>query len=149
MAPTTAATIAAVVAGLAGALQATVLGLLGRRIGVLAAATVNALIAAILLAVLALAFGRGAEGIPSAIKHPVWLWVIPGVMGATVVTALAYAPPLIGTFGTFALVIAGQLAAALLIDSVGLFGVDRVPLSVTRVAGLVLLAGGAALALRR
>jgi bacterial/archaeal transporter family-2 protein len=66
-----------------------------------------------------------------------------------IVTALTFAPPRIGTFGTFALVIAGNLAAAVLIDSLGLFGVSRVPITVTRVAGLVLLAGGAALVLRR
>lgn len=149
MSPVTAATIAALIAGLAGTVQAAVLGLLGRRIGVLAAAAMNGLVAASLLAVVAFSFGRATEGIPAAFRQPVWVWMIPGIMGALVVTVLAFAPPRIGTYGTFALVIAGQLAAAFLIDSLGLFGVDRVPLSITRVAGLVLLSGGALLALRR
>jgi bacterial/archaeal transporter family-2 protein len=149
MSPVTAATIAALIAGLAGTVQATVLGLLGRRIGILAAAAMNGLVAASLLAAVAFSFGRATEGIPAAFRQPVWVWIIPGIMGALVVTALAFAPPRIGTFGTFALVIGGQLAAAFLIDSLGLFGLDRVPLSITRVAGLVLLASGALLALRR
>jgi uncharacterized membrane protein YdcZ (DUF606 family) len=36
-----------------------------------------------------------------------------------------------------------------LIDYLGLFGLERIPLSVARVAGLLLLATGAVLVLRR
>jgi transporter family-2 protein len=149
MSSVTAATLAALVAGLAGAVQATVLGILGRRIGVMAAAAVGGVLGALLIAAVAVAIGRGFGDIATGFHQPVWLWILAGVLGATVVTALTFAPPRIGTFGTFALVIGGQLAASLLIDSLGLFGVDRVPVTVTQAAGLVLLAGGAALVLRR
>jgi transporter family-2 protein len=149
MSSVTAATLAALVAGLAGAVQATVLGILGRRIGVMAAAAVGGVLGAFLIAAVAVAIGRGVGDIGAGFRQPVWLWILAGVLGAAVVTALTFAPPRIGTFGTFALVIGGQLAASLVIDSLGLFGVDRVPFTVTRVAGLVLLAGGAALVLRR
>jgi transporter family-2 protein len=149
MSSVTAATLAALIAGLAGAVQATVLGILGRRIGVMAAAAVGGVLGALLIAAVAVAVGRGVGDIAAGFRQPVWLWILAGVLGATVVTALTFAPPRIGTFGTFALVIGGQLAASLLIDSLGLLGVDRVPFTVTRVAGLVLLAGGAVLVLRR
>jgi bacterial/archaeal transporter family-2 protein len=149
MSATAAATLAAVVAGLAGAVQATVLGLLGKRIGVMAAAAVGGVLGALLISAVAVAVGRGFGDIAAGFRQPVWLWVLTGIMGAVVVTALTFAPPRIGTFGTFALVIGGQLAASVLIDSLGLFGVDRVSLTVTRVAGLALLAAGAALVLRR
>jgi uncharacterized membrane protein YdcZ (DUF606 family) len=36
-----------------------------------------------------------------------------------------------------------------LIDYLGLFGLDKIPLSAARVVGLVLLAGGALLVLKR
>ena len=55
----------------------------------------------------------------------------------------------IGTFATIGLLIAGQLAMGVLIDAAGLFGLERIPLNVARVTGLVLLAGGALLILKR
>jgi len=149
MSSITAATVVALAAGLAGAVQATVLGILGRRTGVMAAAAVVSLIGALIITVISIVEGRGLVGIGGTLRQPAWLWIAGGVLGAVIVTSLTFAPPRIGTFGTFALVIAGNLAAAVLIDALGLFGVSRVPITVTRVAGLVLLAGGAALVLRR
>ncbi len=55
----------------------------------------------------------------------------------------------IGTFSTVALLIAGQLLAGALIDAFGLLGSPRIPVTPARVAGLVLVAAGAALTLRR
>jgi transporter family-2 protein len=149
MSSITAATLVALAAGLAGAVQATALGILGRRTGVMAAAAVVGLIGALVITVMSVVEARGFAGVGGAVRQPAWLWIAGGVLGAVVVTSLTFAPPRIGTFGTFALVIAGNLAAAVLIDSLGLFGVSRVPITVTRLAGLVLLAGGAALVLRR
>jgi len=45
--------------------------------------------------------------------------------------------------------ILGQLAAGLAIDSFGWLGVPRVPVSVSRIAGALLLLGGAWLMQRR
>jgi bacterial/archaeal transporter family-2 protein len=149
MSSVTAATVVALAAGLAGAVQATVLGILGRRTGVMAAAAVVSFVGALVITAVSVVEARGFAGIGGALRQPVWLWIGGGVLGAVIVTSLTFAPPRIGTFGTFALVIAGNLAAAVLIDSLGLFGVSRVPITVTRLAGLVLLAGGAALVLRR
>jgi uncharacterized membrane protein YdcZ (DUF606 family) len=65
------------------------------------------------------------------------------------VLAIAYAPPRIGTFATVALLIAGQLAAGALIDANGWLGSPRIPVTLARVAGLVLVTAGAALTLKR
>jgi bacterial/archaeal transporter family-2 protein len=145
----TAATLVALAAGLAGAIQATVLGILGRRAGISAAAAAGALTGAAILAGIAVVAGRGPLGLGAAFRQAPWLWAGAGVLGAGIVTALTFAPPRIGILGTFALIIAGNLAAAVLIDSLGLFGAERVPLTLARVGGLVLLAGGATLVLRR
>jgi transporter family-2 protein len=135
------------VAGLAGAAQAAIAGALGRRVGTVEAAGFGIVIAATLLIGLALALGRGG-GLISAIHQPPWLWLT-GVLGATIVLAIAYAPPLIGTFATVALLIAGQLVAGVLIDAYGLLGSPRLPVTLTRAAGLILVAAGAALTLKR
>jgi len=47
------------------------------------------------------------------------------------------------------LLIAGQLAAGVVIDALGLFGIERIPIGWERVVGLALLASGSVLVLRR
>jgi transporter family-2 protein len=46
-------------------------------------------------------------------------------------------------------VIAAQLFMAVLIDAFGMFGLERIPIDWARISGLVLLAAGAALVLKR
>jgi transporter family-2 protein len=149
MSPLAAAMVACVVAGVASTLQATFASILGRRVGVLQATTVAALTGGVIVAIGALVSGRGAGGIVAVFREPVWLWLLAGLFGATVVTTLTFAPPRIGVFATFALLIGGQLVASVLIDALGLFGVERVPVTVARLMGILLLVAGGALVLRR
>ena len=134
-------------AGIAGAAQASVSGALGRRVGTIGAAGFGVVLAAILVVALALVFGRGGS-IVASIHQPRWMW-LGGLFGAAIVLAIAYAPPRIGTFATVALLIAGQLAAGASIDAFGWMGSPRIPMTVTRAAGLLLVAAGAALTLKR
>jgi bacterial/archaeal transporter family-2 protein len=134
-------------AGIAGAAQASISGALGRRVGTIGAAGFGVILAAILVIALALALGRGGS-VVVAIHEPLWLW-LGGLFGATIVVAIAYAPPRIGTFATVALLIAGQLAAGALIDAFGWLGSPRIPVTLARVAGLLLVTAGAALTLKR
>jgi bacterial/archaeal transporter family-2 protein len=134
-------------AGIAGAAQASISGALGRRVGTIGAAGLGVVLAAILVVALAVALGRGGS-IVSALHQPLWLW-LGGLFGAVIVLAIAYAPPRIGTFATVALLIAGQLAAGALIDAYGWLGSPRIPVTLARVAGLVLVTVGAALTLKR
>lgn len=136
-----------VVAGIGGGLQAAISGSFGRRIGVLEATAFLATLGAVVLLVAAVVI-RGPGGIVEGFRHPPWLWLA-GIFGALVVFTLVFSPPQIGTFATIALLISGQLAAGALIDAFGLFGFDRVPLTLTRLAGLGFLAVGALLVLRR
>jgi bacterial/archaeal transporter family-2 protein len=134
-------------AGLAAAAQASIAGLLGRRIGTVQAAAITGLVGTSLIIGLVLVLGRGGS-VLEAIHQPKWLW-LSGVFGAVIVLAVAYAPPRIGTFSTLALLIAGQLLAGALIDGFGVLGSPRIPVTAGRVTGLVLVASGAALTLRR
>jgi bacterial/archaeal transporter family-2 protein len=70
-------------------------------------------------------------------------------MGVVVVLTITVVTPRIGAAATIGLLIAGQLAMGVLIDRYGWFGVEQVPLNWPRVLGVVLLAVGALLALRR
>ena len=141
------AIIFSLAAGIAGAAQASISGALGRRVGTVGAAGFGVILAAILVFALALVLGRGGS-VVAAIHEPLWLW-LGGLFGAMIVLAIAYAPPRIGTFATVALLIAGQLAAGAMIDAFGWFGSQRIPVTISRVSGLILVAVGAALTLKR
>ena len=110
MSATRLAIVFAFVAGLAGAAQAAIAGALGRRVGSVQAAAFGTVIAAAILVLLAVILGRGG-GIVDALHQPVWLWSI-GVLGATIVLAITFAPPRIGTFATVALLIARSSSRA-------------------------------------
>ena len=115
--------------------------------GTIGSAGFGVILAAVLVIALAVALGRGGS-IVAALQQPLWLW-LGGLFGALIVLAIAYAPPRIGTFATVALLIAGQLAAGALIDAYGWLGSPRIPVTLARVAGLVLVTAGAALTLKR
>ena len=78
---------------------------------------------------------------------------------ATLFTALAsfvilvftitFAGPRIGTAPTLGILIAGQLVMGAAIDKWGLFGSEKVALHWPRMAGILLLAIGSALSLRK
>ena len=136
------------VAGLAGSVQVAVSGAFGKRIGVLEATAFGAIGAALIVSALVLIARQGFGGVADGLREPPWLW-LNGVMGAIVVTTITYTAPRIGTFATIGLLIAGQLAMGVVIDALGLFGLERIPVNWERAAGLALLAGGAVLVLQR
>jgi transporter family-2 protein len=71
-------------------------------------------------------------------RAPWWLWT-GGILGSFYIVTTIVALPRLGGALTFALIVAGQMFVALLIDQIGLFGIDKTPLSATRVAGAVML----------
>jgi bacterial/archaeal transporter family-2 protein len=136
------------VAGVAGSIQVAVSGAFGKRIGVLEATAFGSLGAALIVCAAVLVARGGFGGVLDGLREPPWLW-LSGVMGAIVVTTITFTAPRIGTFATIGLLIAGQLAMGVLIDALGLFGLERIPFGWERAVGLVLLAAGALLVLER
>jgi bacterial/archaeal transporter family-2 protein len=135
-------------AGIAGGIQVAIAGAFGRRIGVLEATSFAAVVGALAVVAATVVVRQGLGGVAEGFRVPPWLW-LGGVMGAIVVTTISYAPQRIGTFATIGLLIAGQLVAGAVIDALGLFGLEKIPLTAHRVVGLVLLSVGALLVLRR
>jgi bacterial/archaeal transporter family-2 protein len=135
-------------AGLAGSVQAAVMGELGERVGIAPALAFSVLISMICALATLLAWERSFGGVREALHEPAWLW-LGGVMSVFIVLAITVAAPRIGVTATIGLVIAGNLAMAVVIDRWGLLGQDEIPISWQRVVGLVLLAAGSALTLAR
>ena len=142
------AILVSLAAGIAGGVQVAIAGAFGRRIGVLEATSFAAVVGALAVVAATVVVRQGLGGVAEGFRVPPWLW-LGGVMGAIVVTTISYAPQRIGTFATIGLLIAGQLVAGAVIDALGLFGLEKIPLTIHRVVGLVLLSGGALLVLRR
>jgi bacterial/archaeal transporter family-2 protein len=135
-------------AGVAGSVQVAVMGRFGERVGTLEALAFTTLLGGLIAAVALLVARRSLDGYSTAFGAPKWLW-LGAAIGVFVIAAITFAGPRIGTTATVALLIAGQLGAALAIDRLGWFGVERVPVTGLRILGVALLAVGAALTLRR
>ncbi len=148
MGSTGAATTVALAAGVAGSVQIALLGLLGQRVGELETAAFAFVLTAVVGVVILLVARQSIAGLASALREPPWLW-LGGLAGVFVVTAIIVTGPRIGIVTTSALLIAGQLAAATVIDRFGWLGVERVEIGWARASGLVLLVAGAVLTLRR
>ncbi len=142
------AAVMAASAGLCAAMQVAIFGRFGDRVGTLPAFAFSCVVTAVIAAVILVVGQRSFSGFATAWSAPKWLW-IGGVLGAFIVLSIVIAAPRIGTFATLALIIAGQLTFGTIIDRFGLFGLQQVPLTPYRIAGIVLLATGALLALKR
>jgi len=134
-------------AGLAGGVQAAVMGELGERVGIVPALAFATFVSMVLAFALLLAWERSFDGIRAAFDQPVWLW-LGGLMGLYIVLAITIAAPRIGVAATIGFVIAGNLVMAAAIDRWGLLGQDEIAITWHRVLGLALLAVGSALTLR-
>jgi transporter family-2 protein len=146
---TAAAVTLALIAGLAGSIQVAVMGRFGQRIGSFEALAANLVFSTLIATTVLLVLRQSLAGFGEALRSPWWYWVGGGGMGMIVVLTITVVTPRLGAAATIGLLIAGQLAMGVLIDRYGWFGVDRVPLTWPRVLGVLLLAAGAVLALRR
>lgn len=136
------------VAGVLVGIQAPVNSRLGRTIGSVQAATFSFVVGTLALMLVATLFYGGLGSFGQAGKAPAWAW-IGGLLGATYVTVAILTVRTLGVSGLTALVICGQLAAAVVIDRFGLFGIERQSIGLARIVGLVLLVIGALLVVRR
>ena len=125
------------------------MGRFGERIGSFEALAANLIFSAIIATAVLLVLRQSLAGFGDALRSPWWYWVGGGGMGVVVVLSITVVTPRIGAAATIGLLIAGQLAMGVVIDTYGLFGVDKVALSWPRILGVLLLAAGALLALRR
>jgi transporter family-2 protein len=135
-------------AGIAGGVQAAVMGELGQRVGIVPAVAFSVLVSFACAVIALLAYERSLAGVRDAAGQPVWLWV-GGIASIYIVLAATVAVPRIGVAATIGLVIAGNLAMAALIDRYGWLAQDVIPIDRWRLLGLLLLAAGAALTVSR
>jgi transporter family-2 protein len=137
-----------IVAGLAGAVQVSVMSQLGDRITVVGATAFATLFTAVVAALLLLLFRQSFAAYRNAFDHPWWM-LMGGLLGLLIIFTITYAGNRLGVAATVGILIAGQLIMGAAIDRFGLFGSTKIPLHWPRVLGIVLLGAGAALSLKK
>jgi transporter family-2 protein len=136
----------AVAAGLAGAVQAAVMGELGERAGIFPALAFSGIVSVVLGLALLLIAKQSLAGLGDVVRQPLWLWT-GGALSVLIILAITVASPRIGLAATIGTLIALNLGAAAAIDRFGWFGLDQIAIAWPRAVGLVLLGAGAALTL--
>jgi transporter family-2 protein len=133
------------VAGALVAMQPPINSKLGNAAGTFAAATISFMVGTLALVVVAAFAGGthlgGLRGVP-------WWYFAGGLIGAVFVASSLVTVRTLGAGGVVAATIAGQLAGSVVIDHYGLIGLDKQPLTVAKVVGIVLLAAGVFLIVR-
>src|ERR671937_562775 len=89
---TAVAVVLAVAAGLAGAIQAAVMGELGDRVGIVPALAFAVLVSLTCALTALLVWERSFAGVRAALHEPAWLW-LGGVMSVYIVFAITVGPP--------------------------------------------------------
>jgi bacterial/archaeal transporter family-2 protein len=135
-----------IAAGIAGAVQAAVMGELGERTGVFPALAFAGVVSVVLSMSLLLIAKHSFRGLGDVVREPVWLWT-GGALSVLIILAITVASPRIGLAATIGTIIALNLGMAAAIDRFGWFGLERIGIGWTRAAGLVFLGLGAALTL--
>ena len=137
-----------VMAGVGGliAMQPAINAGLGRETGNLAAALVSFAVGTLLLAAILILSGK-AGGLSGALDVQ-WYYLLGGVLGAAYVFTALVTVSSIGAGGVVAATVTGQLTASVVIDRLGILGLEETPITIERVAGVALLLAGTYLIVR-
>jgi bacterial/archaeal transporter family-2 protein len=128
------------------ALQPAINAGLGRATGNVPAALVSFLVGTVALAAIVVLTGK-AGSLGSSLDVE-WYYLLGGLLGAAYVTAALITVSSIGAGGVAAATITGQLIASVLIDRLGILGLEQTELSLERGLGVVLLLAGTYLVVR-
>lgn len=139
--------LTAVTGGLV-ALQAPINSHLGKSIGTFQTVAFSFAIGAVAMALLASLTKGGGLGQLSGVRDVSFIYLTGGLLGAAYVGSVLVTVRYIGLGGVTVATISAQLAVAVIVDHFGLLGVEKQPIDVARVMGVVLLAAGTYLVVR-
>ena len=132
------------ISGLAIGVQSSLISAAGKTAGAtLTGLLVNFLGGAVAGLIIFVIYAKQGSAPFSGINLPTFGYLFAsGLLGIVIITGVAYSLPKIGIAGGLSAIIFGQMVVAVLVDTFGLAGAEQIPLSWTRVGGLVLLALG-------
>jgi transporter family-2 protein len=143
---TSVATIATAIVGGLIALQAPINSGLGKATGTFPAAAISFIVGTAVL--IGIVLVSGDVGKMSGVTDVRWHYLIGGLLGAAYVTTVLLTVRTLGAGGVTAATVAGQLTAAVIIDRLGILGLEGKPITLGRVIGVALLFTGTLLVIR-
>ncbi|NLY11141.1 MAG: DMT family transporter [Firmicutes bacterium] len=141
------ALITAAISGIFMAIQGSLNTALGKITGLLEATFLVHIIGSI-FAFLLLLVGLGEKKFDMLLKAP-WYTYLGGILGVGIVYLVVFSINKIGVASATTAIIVGQVSMAMVADHFGLFGLESVPFNYWKIGGLLLLAAGAWLLLKR
>ena len=142
------AVLATMGAGGLVAAQAPVNNVLSQRLGTLGAVSVNFLVGTVLVLTITFAFAGGFGGDEGGGSPPWYYWVFGGLAGVAIVLTTLVTVRQLGAGGVTAATIAGQLTLSVVLDRLGVLGLDERAITWEKVLGIALLAAGTVLIVR-
>ena len=137
---------ATIVVGSLIALQAPINSGLGKAMGPMPAAAISFTVGTLLL--IGIVVVSGEIGSLTKATDVRWYYLIGGILGAAYVTTVLLTVRTLGAGGVTAATVAGQLTMSVVIDRLGLLGLEETPITLTRVIGVLLLFAGTLLVIR-
>ena len=142
------AVLATVAAGGIVAAQAPINNVLSKKVGTLGAVSVNFLVGAMFILVVTFVFAGGIENV-EGVESPAWYyWVFGGLAGVAIVLTTLLTVRELGAGGVTAATIAGQLTLSVVLDRMGVLGLDERAITWEKLLGIALLAAGTVLVVR-
>jgi bacterial/archaeal transporter family-2 protein len=142
------AVLMTVAAGGLVAAQAPANNVLSERLGTFGAASVNFVVGTICVLFITFAFAGGFSGKEGAPTPPWYYWVLGGVGGIAIVVTTLVAVRELGAGGVTVAVIAGQLTLSVVLDRLGVLGLEERAVTWDKLLGIALLAAGTVLVVR-
>lgn len=139
--------IVAALSGLTMAVQGSMNSVLGKYIGLWEATWVVHLVGLMLVSLLLFVM-RVGDGHLANFQQAPWYTFLGGILSVGIIYGVVTSIPRLGVANATTAIIVGQVLTAVIIDHLGLFGVEKIPFSWWQFLGLVLLAVGARCLLR-
>ncbi|MEW6661794.1 MAG: DMT family transporter [Bacillota bacterium] len=138
--------VIALFSGVAMAVQGGINSGLSKIIGLLEATLFVHVSATLLVVVLLFVLQMGHGDLAKLTQAP-WYLYLGGVLGVLITYGVIASIPKVGVTLATTAIIVGQVSTAMLIDHLGLFGLEKIAFSWVKLGGLFLLAAGARLML--
>ncbi|AQS57845.1 DMT family transporter [Desulforamulus ferrireducens] len=142
------ALVIAATSGLTMALQGTLNSALGKVVGLWETTFIVHVVGTVVVGVLVFICQLGTCDLDKWFSAP-WYTYLGGVLSVLIIYMVARSIPVAGVASATTAIILGQTFTASAIDHLGLFGVERIPFSWYHAIGILMMAGGAFLLLKK
>lgn len=131
-----------IMGGICVGMESSLNSLLGKHVGVLRATIAPFAVGLLTIVTAVVIAGSENWGGAGGWSSAPWYSYLGGVAAAVFVGSIIYVAPKIGIAATFSAVLVGQFLAALILDATGWFAPVRIPITWSRVMGLIFVIAG-------